>query len=81
METAYVILNSEMGFENDLLEVLKDIPRVKETFILQGVYDIILKVEADTMDELKALINKIRKEEKVRSLLSMIVINSLANRA
>ena len=74
MAMAYVILNSEIGFEYDVLEVLKDIPGVKETFKLQGVYDIILKVEADTMGELKELINIIKNAEKVRSAISMIVI-------
>jgi len=74
MAMAYILLISTLGFENDVLEVLKDIPGVRETFKVHGVYDIILKVEADTMGELKELINKIRIAEKVRSAISMIVI-------
>jgi len=66
---------SALGFENDILEALKDIPGVRESFLLHGVYDIILKVEADTMGELKELINKIRNAERVRSVISMIVIS------
>ena len=71
---AYILLISTLGFENDVLEVLKDIPGVRETFKVHGVYDIILKVEADTMGELKELINIIKNAEKVRSAISMIVI-------
>ena len=71
---AYILLISTLGFENDALEVLKDIPGVRETFKVHGVYDIILKVEADTMGELKELINIIKNAEKVRSAISMIVI-------
>ena len=71
---AFILLISTLGFENDVLEVLKDIPGVRETFIVHGVYDVLLKVEADTMGELKELINKIRNVEKVRSAISMIVI-------
>jgi len=74
MAMAFVLLVSTLGFENDILEVLKDIPGVREAFIVHGVYDVILKVEADTMGELKELINKIRNAEKARSAISMIVI-------
>ena len=58
MAMAFVLLVSTLGFENDILEVLKDISGVRETFTVYGVYDIILKVEVDTMGELKDLIIK-----------------------
>jgi len=74
MAMAYVILNSEMGFERDVLKALKDIPNVREAFRLYGVYDIIIKIEADTVDELKDLVNELRQMEKVRATLTMIVI-------
>jgi len=74
MAMAYVLLNSEIGFEKDVLEVLKDIPEVKESFRIFGVYDIIIKVEADTIGEVKKLINEIRQVENVRATLMMIVI-------
>ena len=74
MAMAFILLISTLGFANDALEVLKDIPGVRETFKVHGVYDVILKVEADTMGELKELIDKIRIAEKVRSAISMIVI-------
>ncbi len=72
---AFVLLISTLGFGNDILEALEGIPGVRESFILHGVYDIILKVEADTMGELKEWINKIRNAERVRSVISMIVIS------
>ena len=74
MATAYIILNSEIGFEKDVLEALKDIPDVREAFRLYGVYDIIIKIEADTREDLKNLMNEIRQMEKVRSTLMMMVI-------
>ncbi len=74
MEMAFVLLTAEIGFEEDLLEDLNDIPEVKEAFRLHGVYDIILKVEADTREDLTELLRKIRHIEKVRSTLRMIVI-------
>ena len=74
MAMAYILLISTLGFEKDVLEVLKDIPGVRDTYEVHGVYDIILKVEADTMGELKELINNIKNAEKVRAAISMIVI-------
>jgi len=74
MAMAFVLLISVLGFEDDILKVLKAIPGVREAFKIYGVYDIILKVEADTMDKIKEMIIKIRTMEKVRSTISMIVI-------
>jgi len=74
MEMAYVVLNSEIGFERDILEVLKEIPEVREASRVYGVYDIIIRVEADTVGELKELNREIRQMEKVRSTLMMIVV-------
>ena len=48
---------------------------VKEVYLVYGVYDIIAKIEADTMEQVKEIITwKIRRLEKVRSTLSMIVM-------
>jgi len=74
MAMAFVLLISVLGFEDDILKVLKAIPGVREAFKVYGVYDIILQVEADTMDKIKEMIIKIRTMEKVRSTISMIVI-------
>ena len=74
MEMAFVLLTSETDFEEDVLEFLKDIPEVKDAFRIYGVYDIILRVEADTREDLKELAVEIRHIDKVRSTLTMIVI-------
>lgn len=73
---AYVLLNVEIGLEEKIMEALKAIPEVKEAHQLYGVYDIIARVESDTMLNLKnAISSKIRQIEKVRSTLTMIVTN------
>ncbi|MEM1976852.1 MAG: Lrp/AsnC ligand binding domain-containing protein [Nitrososphaerota archaeon] len=57
MPTAFVLVNTEIGCEEEILEELKKIPNVKEAYAVYGVYDIIAKVEAGTMDELKEVIS------------------------
>jgi DNA-binding Lrp family transcriptional regulator len=57
------------------LEDLKGTKGVVGSWIVYGVYDIVAKIEADTMDELKEIITtNIRGLENVRSTLTMIVV-------
>lgn len=75
MATAFVLINAEMGEENRVHMQLKEIPEVKETYMVYGVYDIIARVQTETMEELKDVLSwKIRRLDKVRSTLTMIVI-------
>jgi len=74
---AFVFINSESGAEDELVEELKKIENVVESSGVYGVYDVVVKVEADTMDELKDMVHrKIRSLDKVRSTLTMIVIEA-----
>ncbi len=75
MATAFVLINAEIGAENEVLKDLKAIQEVKEAHMVYGVYDIIARVETETMQELKDTISwKIRRLDKVRSTLTMIVV-------
>ncbi len=57
MPTAFVLINTEIGSEEEILNELKKIPNVKEAYVVYGVYDIVAKVEADSMDKLKEVIS------------------------
>jgi len=73
---AFVLINTEMGSMEETLKALSKIDNVKEAYMVYGVYDIVAKVEAESMTKLKELVTwKIRKLDKVRSTLSMIVMN------
>jgi len=69
------MMNAEVGLEAEVLKELKKIADVKEAYFVYGVYDIVAKVEAETMKELREVIaSKIRGIDGVRSTLTMIVI-------
>jgi len=75
MPLAFVLINAEIGSEDELLQGLKKMSNVKEAYAVYGVYDIVAKVEAETMDKLKEVVTwKIRRLDKVRSTLTMIVV-------
>lgn len=75
MAKAFVLINAEIGAEDEVLKELEDMAEVKEAHVVYGVYDIITRIEADTMDELKDIVtSKIRRLDKVRSTLTMIVV-------
>jgi len=75
MPLAFVLINAEIGSEAEVLKELKKLSNVKEAYLVYGVYDIVAKVEADAMDNLKEIIAaKVRKLNKVRSTLTMMVM-------
>ncbi len=68
-------MNVELGSEEKVLKELHKVPNVKECHRLYGVYDMIAKVEADSMDKLKEIVTwKIRRLDGVRSTLTTIVM-------
>ncbi|GBC71142.1 MAG: Lrp/AsnC ligand binding domain-containing protein [Nitrososphaerota archaeon] len=76
MPTAYVLINTEIGAEEEVLKQLRQMPPVKEAYLVYGVYDIVAKVEAESMDKLKETVSwNIRRLEKVRSTLTMLVMS------
>jgi DNA-binding Lrp family transcriptional regulator len=72
---AFVLLNAETGLETEVMKELKKIEEIKEAHLVYGIYDIIARMETDSMQELKDVISwKLRRLEKVRSTITMIVI-------
>ena len=75
MPTAFVLVNTEIGSENEVLTTLKKVDGVEEAYAVYGVYDIVAKIRAESMDKLKEIVTwHIRRLDKVRSTLTMIVI-------
>lgn len=74
MPIAFVLINTEIGSESDVLKTLKKVDGVVEAYSVYGVYDVIAKIKADSMDKLKEMVTwNIRRLDKVRSTLTMIV--------
>lgn len=75
MPIAFVLLNAELGKENELLSEVRSIEHVKYVYVLYGAYDLVVKIEAPDSETLKKTIsNRIRQLKNVRSTLTMTVI-------
>ncbi|MEM3084394.1 MAG: Lrp/AsnC ligand binding domain-containing protein [Nitrososphaerales archaeon] len=75
MPKALVLMNAELGYENKLVDELRKMPHVTEVYAVYGVYDVIIKVEADTMDQLRdAIATKLRRIDGIKSTLTMIIV-------
>ena len=80
MQSTYILINSDLGSDMEIIQKIKEILS-KESSVkyevqgVYGVYDIIVKITADSMERLRGIItNKIRKIDKVYSTLTMMVI-------
>jgi DNA-binding Lrp family transcriptional regulator len=75
MPQAFVLINVESGAEEEVVSTLKKIDGIVEAYYSYGVYDIISKVKADSMENLKDLVTrKVRTLNRVRSTLTLIMM-------
>ena len=75
MPRAFVLINVESGSEDEVLRELKGVEGVEEAYFSYGVYDIITKIKADTMEQLKEMVTRqVRILPKVRSTLTLIMM-------
>ena len=74
---AFVLINADLGAEQDMVNQIRSVPNVVEVHVVYGVYDIVAKVEAESLEKVKETItHRLRTLEKVRSTLTMIVVES-----
>ena len=74
MSEAYVLIKAETGSEGEVFKGLKNIAGVKEAYYSYGTYDLIAKVQAESLDKLREMIfQRIRKIGKIQSTLTLIV--------
>ena len=77
MEIAYILIQCDLGSEEQIIKEIMQIPEIKEVRGTYGIYDVFCKVQADTKEILDQVItNKIRKIQKIRSTITLHYIPS-----
>lgn len=75
MELAYVLVKAKMGHEVDVMNNILKIDGVKEVLGTYGQYDIFVKVQVPTRNEIERIITqKIRRVSNVLSTTTLSVI-------
>jgi DNA-binding Lrp family transcriptional regulator len=80
MPTSFVLINSNLGTDAEIIEKIKEMMLAQDDVKLElqgvyGVYDIIVKLSSDDNAKLRSIVtNDIRKIENVQSTLTMMVI-------
>jgi DNA-binding Lrp family transcriptional regulator len=76
VEKAYVMINCETGAEGTVSDEVRSIDCVKEVLGVFGNYDVIVKLECPTIEEISQTIaKKIRKLEKVNCTTTLMCAN------
>jgi len=74
MQEAYILINVELGREEQVRRDLKKVEGVKEVYTSYGVYDFIVKAASESVANLEKLVfDNLRKIANVRSTLTLIV--------
>ncbi|ALL00600.1 Transcriptional regulator, AsnC family [Pyrodictium delaneyi] len=80
MPKAVILINTEMGADEEIFETLKNLPEVRAVYMVYGLYDIVAIIESDDMGKLRDIVYKnLRSSPRVRSTLTMIVVKDHEN--
>ncbi|MCW4034748.1 MAG: Lrp/AsnC ligand binding domain-containing protein [Candidatus Bathyarchaeota archaeon] len=76
MPMAYVLINTEPKHMESVVATLEQLDSVVEIFPVYGVYDVVAKIEAETMEKLKDIVTwKVRSLDEVRSTITMLILD------
>ncbi len=68
---AYVMMSVETGTDERVLNELMKIEGIKEACLVYGIYDVVGKIEVESMDKLREIIQAIR-QLRVRTTQTLI---------
>lgn len=74
VERAFVLINTDDHIDDDMvLAQLRKIEGISEAYKVSGIYNILVKVEAETMDKVAKVVNyKLKNMKNIQSTLTMV---------
>jgi len=74
MPKAYILFNVDTGCEEQVRTELIKVKGVQDVYVSYGVYDLLVKIDAATMEQLKELVTyQLRTIKNVRATLTLIL--------
>ena len=81
MTSAFLFINAELLFIEDVINKLKEVPEIVDIYKVQGIYDIIARVNSDTEEKLKELVSeRIRRIDKITGTVTVIIAREVEER-
>ena len=78
--TAYVLLSCDLDGVQNVYYELKKIDKIIKSDIVYGPYDIIVKLNADDLDQIKQIVNfQIKEIQGVKYVMILTLNNKLEN--
>jgi DNA-binding Lrp family transcriptional regulator len=74
MPMAFVMINTELGSEKEVLDEIRKIKQVKESCIVYGIHDIAVKIGADTIEKIDEIVTRIRNLKKIQDTVTLFLI-------
>jgi len=82
MVTAYVLINCDLDMKSEVMKELSQLPGILELVELDAAYDILLKLEQETVEELKETIKQqLRKVPHIRNTIVLVAIEGKGSSA
>jgi DNA-binding Lrp family transcriptional regulator len=78
VERAFVLINIGDHIDDDMvLAQLRKIEGISEAYKVSGIYNILVKVEAETVDKVAKVVNyKLKNLKNIQSTLTMVAIKN-----
>jgi DNA-binding Lrp family transcriptional regulator len=81
MTSAFLFINAELLFIEDVINKLKEVPEIADVYKVQGIYDIIARVNSDTEEKLKELVSeRIRRIDRITGTVTVIIAKEIEER-
>jgi DNA-binding Lrp family transcriptional regulator len=73
---AFVLLNVDYKQQKNIIETAKKIPMVKDVKTVYGIYDVLIILQSDNMQEIKTAIDvDLHKIDGINNITSLISVN------
>ena len=74
MHKGFILLNSDLGAEEYIVDELKQIEQVTNAYLTFGAYDVIAEIQTENPEDFAKVIATIRKLSRVVSTMTLNVI-------
>lgn len=74
MQKGFILLNCDLGSEEYILEELKQMQDISNSYLTFGAYDVIAEIQTEEQDGFEKVIAAVRKLSRVVSTMTLNVI-------